>query len=165
MEKNEHSFSAIYHQFWKRAFDFRGRSSQAEFWLPFVVHRGIEVLIYMLMLIVYMMRFDEDNVFAPYIIPTLYYSLIIFSLILLIPEIAVIVRRLHDVGRHGWWVVVMLLNPLLIYSINGINYLFRHQSASNFATFFSFLILFWVISSTIWFIIQLSKASSEWTNR
>lgn len=33
----------------------------------------------------------------------------IYSLILLIPGIAVTVRRLHDGGRSGWWLLIALV--------------------------------------------------------
>ena len=33
----------------------------------------------------------------------------IFSLAILIPSIAVSVRRLHDIGRTGWWVLIGLI--------------------------------------------------------
>jgi uncharacterized membrane protein YhaH (DUF805 family) len=36
----------------------------------------------------------------------------IYSLAMLIPGIAVTVRRLHDTGRSGWWVLVALI-PVL----------------------------------------------------
>jgi uncharacterized membrane protein YhaH (DUF805 family) len=36
----------------------------------------------------------------------------IFSLAVLIPSIAVSVRRLHDIGRTGWWVLISLV-PLI----------------------------------------------------
>jgi uncharacterized membrane protein YhaH (DUF805 family) len=36
----------------------------------------------------------------------------IFSLALLIPSIAVSVRRLHDIDRTGWWVLISLV-PLI----------------------------------------------------
>lgn len=41
---------------------------------------------------------------------------IVFGLIVLLPSIAVNVRRLHDIGRSGWWyllVTVVLLLPML----------------------------------------------------
>ena len=36
----------------------------------------------------------------------------IFSLAVLIPSIAVTVRRLHDIDRSGWWVLISLV-PLI----------------------------------------------------
>lgn len=36
----------------------------------------------------------------------------IFSLAILIPSIAVSVRRLHDIDRSGWWVLISLV-PLI----------------------------------------------------
>ena len=36
----------------------------------------------------------------------------IFALISLIPSIAVSVRRMHDIGKSGWWVLVGLI-PLI----------------------------------------------------
>ena len=42
----------------------------------------------------------------------------ITSLILLLPSLAVAVRRLHDVGRSGWWILIAFtvigIIPLLI---------------------------------------------------
>ena len=34
---------------------------------------------------------------------------IIFSLAMLVPGIAVTVRRLHDTGRSGWWILISLI--------------------------------------------------------
>jgi len=36
----------------------------------------------------------------------------IFSLAVLVPSIAVGVRRLHDLGRSGWWLLIVLI-PLI----------------------------------------------------
>lgn len=36
----------------------------------------------------------------------------IYALALLIPSIAVIVRRLHDTDRSGWWILISLI-PLI----------------------------------------------------
>ena len=37
---------------------------------------------------------------------------LIYSVVLLIPSVAVGVRRLHDLDRSGWWLLIMLI-PLL----------------------------------------------------
>lgn len=36
----------------------------------------------------------------------------IYSLAVLLPSIAVLIRRLHDTGRSGWWALLMLI-PLI----------------------------------------------------
>lgn len=36
----------------------------------------------------------------------------IFSIAVLVPSIAVGVRRLHDLGRSGWWLLIILI-PLI----------------------------------------------------
>ena len=33
----------------------------------------------------------------------------IYSLVVLVPTIAVTVRRLHDTGRSGWWILLWLI--------------------------------------------------------
>ena len=37
---------------------------------------------------------------------------IIVSLVLLLPSLAVSVRRLHDIGRSGWWIFIAVV-PIL----------------------------------------------------
>ena len=37
------------------------------------------------------------------------YAMFIAGLLLFLPTLAVAVRRMHDVGRSGWWVVIWLL--------------------------------------------------------
>ncbi len=34
----------------------------------------------------------------------------VYSLAVLVPGIAVAVRRMHDIGRSGWWILCPLLN-------------------------------------------------------
>jgi uncharacterized membrane protein YhaH (DUF805 family) len=33
----------------------------------------------------------------------------IYTLVVLIPSIAVVIRRLHDTGRSGWWMLISLI--------------------------------------------------------
>lgn len=33
----------------------------------------------------------------------------LYSLFILLPSVAVLVRRLHDIGRTGWWVLLSLI--------------------------------------------------------
>lgn len=36
----------------------------------------------------------------------------LFSLAILLPSLAVSVRRLHDIGKNGWWILLGLLVPV-----------------------------------------------------
>jgi|GEM_PF-2559538 len=74
----------------RRAFDFNTRSSRAEFWW-FTL---FEVLISIAIII---------------ILPVLS---TLFSLIILIPGIAVAIRRLHDIKKSGWWLLTIFI-PLI----------------------------------------------------
>ena len=37
---------------------------------------------------------------------------VIFSLVMLVPSLSVLVRRLHDTNRSGWWILISLI-PLV----------------------------------------------------
>jgi uncharacterized membrane protein YhaH (DUF805 family) len=87
---------------------FEGRASRAEFWWW-----GLAVLLLQLatqlidgFLIGPMLGFDAgaENAGQPL-------SLLV-SLALLLPALAVAVRRLHDTGRSGWWLLIGLV-PLI----------------------------------------------------
>ena len=44
---------------------------------------------------------------------TAFYVYCIFCLLILLPSLAVTVRRLHDTGRSGWWFVPLYVGMLL----------------------------------------------------
>lgn len=77
-----------------RAFDFRGRSSRAEYW-QFV---GCTVLA-----AAATMTFDSA-VFGWYGTPVLS---ILLMIVLIIPAYSVTMRRLHDRGNSGWWIALI----------------------------------------------------------
>jgi uncharacterized membrane protein YhaH (DUF805 family) len=78
--------------------DFAGRAPRAEFWWFYLL---------MLTTIIIATIIDTmigSRVFGPYgIVACLAY------LALLLPYLAVAVRRLHDTGRTGWWMVAPLV--------------------------------------------------------
>lgn len=78
--------------------DFSGRAGRSEFWyfvlFIFVVSLVLSVV---------------DSLFFADVLSGIGPVSTIFSLITLIPSIAVTARRLHDVGRSGWWQLLMLI--------------------------------------------------------
>jgi uncharacterized membrane protein YhaH (DUF805 family) len=83
----------------RRAFDFKGRSTRSEFWL-FVLFGTLAVIVASLI----------DTLILHETGTTWLATLV--SLVQFIPSISVGVRRLHDTGRSGWWYLVGLV-PLV----------------------------------------------------
>jgi uncharacterized membrane protein YhaH (DUF805 family) len=75
--------------------DFEGRARRTEYWMFFLVNLIIAIMIGIIGRIIH----------VP-VLSTLY------SLAVLVPGIAVGVRRLHDTGRTGWWLLISLI-PLI----------------------------------------------------
>ncbi|MGA9796066.1 MAG: DUF805 domain-containing protein [Rhizomicrobium sp.] len=79
----------------KHYFDFNGRARRAAFWYF--------VLVYVIIVIVL------DIVQGP-ILHMLTPALTgIFGLLLLLPNLGINVRRLHDTNRSGWWILLWLI--------------------------------------------------------
>ena len=79
--------------YFKKCTDFSGRASRADYW-SFVLFNTIPA--YVILLIAGLT-------------PLAYYWPYVCTLALLIPPLAVGVRRLHDVGKSGWMYLIALI--------------------------------------------------------
>ena len=83
----------------KQYADFQGRARRQEFWMYCLFNTifAISALII-------------DNIFGT-TFGTLHYGLFYFAygLAVFLPGLAVLVRRLHDVGKSGWWYFICLI--------------------------------------------------------
>jgi uncharacterized membrane protein YhaH (DUF805 family) len=86
----------------KQYADFSGRARRKEYWM-FALFNAIFIITAMIL----------DNVLG-LTIGELPYGVIYFlySLAVLIPGLAVYVRRLHDIGKSGWMILIALI-PLI----------------------------------------------------
>ena len=81
----------------KKYADFSGRALRSEFWwfVLFVSLGSIVVTIIDIMILGYSIEsYGPVN--------------IIFSVVLILPSIAVTARRLHDINKSGWWQLIEL---------------------------------------------------------
>ena len=87
--------------------DFSGRASRSEFWwfqlFMFLLQMGLFVL-----QMVALFSFPE-------IFTAIYWVTVVVSLGLFLPSLSVSVRRLHDIGKSGWY--FLLIIPLSIICI------------------------------------------------
>jgi uncharacterized membrane protein YhaH (DUF805 family) len=80
----------------KNYFGFDGRARRMEYWMFILINLLVSIAIAVV----------EGMLGSPGVVYGLY------SLAVLIPTIAVGIRRLHDTGRSGWWLLLMIV-PLV----------------------------------------------------
>ena len=78
----------------KKYADFSGRARRAEFWWFWAVNLGVWVVLAILSGI----SDTLGNLLAG-----------IYWLAILVPSLAVAVRRLHDTNKSGWWLLIALV--------------------------------------------------------
>jgi uncharacterized membrane protein YhaH (DUF805 family) len=78
--------------------DFSGRAQRKEFWMfmLFYVALGIDAIVI-------------EALLAGGINNDIPISLVVYLIAMILPSLAVTVRRLHDTGKSGWWILVRLI--------------------------------------------------------
>jgi len=82
----------------KQAFDFSSRARRTEYWV-FILFTFIISFVLAITEAFFGLEVTED--IGP--------LTGIFYLIILLPSISLTVRRLHDIGRSGWWILIGLI--------------------------------------------------------
>jgi len=85
-----------YLKVWKQYADFKGRARRKEFWMFFLFNALIGFALSLLII-----PFAVTLKFIPMMIIGGLYCL--YSLAILVPSLALAVRRLHDIGKSGWY--------------------------------------------------------------
>ena len=84
---------------------FRGRAQRKEYWFFILFYLIFMVVAFIVDAVLgteyYVDEFESIGLFATF-----------YSLAMIVPSLAVTVRRLHDVGRSGWWILISLI-PLI----------------------------------------------------
>lgn len=85
----------------KKYNDFDGRARRSEYWYFFLIN----VLISQGLNLINTFLFNGSVVVG--------WLIILFNLAILIPSVAVAVRRMHDAGKSGWYVLIPVYNLIL----------------------------------------------------
>lgn len=85
------SFQEAFLRFWKKYVVFKGRASRSEFWWWMLASFAIQVVLSTLV--------DVSNDHLSFLSS-------LWSLAILVPSIALSVRRLHDINKPGWWLAI-----------------------------------------------------------
>jgi uncharacterized membrane protein YhaH (DUF805 family) len=84
----------------KKYADFNGRSRRSEYWYFTLFFAIIYSVLFLLTMKV----------------PALGILLMIFALGMLVPSIAVAIRRMHDVGKSGWYCLIPIYSIILAFT-------------------------------------------------
>lgn len=93
-----------YIQMFSRTFDFKGKSSLREYWMAWLVSFIVSSLLFVFAL--------------PFIKNLTLFNIIydcvssLYSIIVFLPTLSLTIRRLHDIKKSGWWVLISLV-PLV----------------------------------------------------
>ena len=82
---------------------FSGRARRKEYWM-FVLFNLIFSSVAMILSVLFSL-----GVIGSGGGPSWIYIYLLYSLAVLIPSLAVIIRRLHDIGKSGWWIFIFLI--------------------------------------------------------
>ena len=84
----------------KKFADFNGRSRRSEYWYFFLVNALVSMTF---------------NFIGIALSGSSFVGLLsmVFTLAVLVPSIAVAVRRMHDVGKSGWYALIPIYNLIL----------------------------------------------------
>lgn len=94
-------FQAVHSSLGKNYSNFKGRACRAEFWWTMLFYVLVEVAL------TGAIGFISSFYWDMWMDPTkIQIALVIFSLPFIVPNIALLVRRLHDTGKTGWWLLL-----------------------------------------------------------
>lgn len=77
--------------------NFDGRARRSEYWWFFLMNLIISITLF---IIGFMIEFP--------------FLRLVYSIAVLIPSIAVVVRRMHDIGKSGWYIIIPIYNIVLL---------------------------------------------------
>ncbi len=90
------SFGAAIASFWKNYANFKGRARRSEYWFA-------TLFIGLVSLPIALVSYDANS---PTSFGPLYY---VWALAVLLPGISLVVRRLHDTNKSGWFYLLGLI--------------------------------------------------------
>lgn len=86
----------------RRRGDAAGRSRRREYWTFFLVNGAIFIIAGVVYSLAAPITGTRDIMIVPTVI------LFIFALVLVVPAVTLSIRRLHDIGVSGWWLIFFL---------------------------------------------------------
>jgi uncharacterized membrane protein YhaH (DUF805 family) len=101
------SFGTALGRFWRKYGDFSGRSSRAEYWKAFVVYGGIQLALTIWLLADWSAALESYGAEIIFGFASLLW--LFWNAAIMVPALALLVRRLRDAGRPAWLLLAFLV--------------------------------------------------------
>ncbi|MBQ4260146.1 MAG: DUF805 domain-containing protein [Lachnospiraceae bacterium] len=104
-----------YISMFKKYFQFSGRSRRSEYWFSLLANGIVMTILYIIMgismgpMISSIMMFGAPPAGGMVFTTIMGILISLYSLAVLIPGIAMCIRRLHDIGKSGWFYLFCLI--------------------------------------------------------
>jgi len=99
------SIGEAFVRFWKKYAAFSGRASRSEYWWVVLISLTVSVVIFLMGVLLAGGDVAAANASLTGPEDILSY---VWTLVTLVPSLAVAVRRLHDTNRSGWWTLLLV---------------------------------------------------------
>ncbi len=158
----------------RQYFDFKGRARRKEYWMFYLWLLIIKAVIYLVSFLLGggLPGIGSDPSMPPELMPKnigmgMFFTglLMLYGLGLFIPQLAVTVRRLHDTGKSGWWLLVyyiVIICAATVLSLSAIKATMDGNELVEWPIWVSLAILL-VIS--IWFLVLMVKKGDVGRNK
>ena len=108
--------------FTKHYADFSGRARRSEYWGTVLFNVLIQAVLTIILSFVCTILFSSIEIngevtFSPLLFVLINIPRYIYSLVWLLPSLAVAVRRLHDIGKSGWnllWILLPIVGAIML---------------------------------------------------
>ena len=108
--------------FTKHYADFSGRARRSEYWGTVLFNVLIQAVLTIILSFVCTILFSSIEIngevtFSPLLFVLINIPRYIYSLVWVLPSLAVAVRRLHDIGKSGWnllWILLPIVGAIML---------------------------------------------------
>ena len=153
----------------KQYADFNGRARRSEYWWFTLIN----FIITMVLLICWMVPLvkmaihsedmpDEWELLRVMFSNPFIYIYSIYYLAVLIPSLAVTVRRLHDIGKSGFWVFLSIGSSLLVTISRGIHGTTMASTTIALMTVINFIALVIAVIFLVWMFTDSQPGENKW---
>lgn len=151
-EKEEDlSMGNAYKAYWKRYFDFKGRTSRSNFWWAILAQFIVSIIVG------FLARMLDTNAVSS-----------LWSLITFIPGLSMNVRRLHDVDRSGWLILAAYVPIVLLMvstTLTTASFMMNAETATGGFGLATMVFFVLTMIAAIYFLILFVKKGEPGANR